>query len=220
MDVQFDKAEFTSPASSASQCVGCATPITGEYYEVNGQTFCASCTAEARRGLGSWPGPAGFFKALAGGIGGGIVGALVYYAVLLLTGYNLAIIAIVVGFLTGKGVSWGSGGRGGPLYQAMAIVLTYVAIVSCYVPFAFAGEPAAGHEAVTPVVGFIAIVLLIIAFPFLAGFENIIGLFIIGIGLYEAWKINKRVPFAVSGPFHAGPGVPPVPPPAPAMPGP
>jgi hypothetical protein len=40
---------------------------------------------------------------------------------------------------------------------------------------------------------------LAFASPFLAGFENIMGLIIIAIALYEAWKLNKRVP--VSGPF-------------------
>jgi hypothetical protein len=37
------------------------------------------------------------------------------------------------------------------------------------------------------------------AAPFLSGASNIIGILIIGIALYEAWKLNKRVP--VSGPF-------------------
>ena len=36
--------------------------------------------------------------------------------------------------------------------------------------------------------------------PFLGGFENIIGIIIIGIGLYEAWKLNRRVELTISGP--------------------
>jgi len=42
---------------------------------------------------------------------------------------------------------------------------------------------------------------LIYALPFLAGFENILGLLIIAIGLYEAWKLNQRVELKVVGPF-------------------
>ncbi len=38
------------------------------------------------------------------------------------------------------------------------------------------------------------------AAPFLAGFENIIGIVIIGIGLYEAWKLNRRSTVAITGP--------------------
>jgi hypothetical protein len=45
--------------------------------------------------------------------------------------------------------------------------------------------------------------LFAIAFvaPFLAGIQNILGLVIIGIGLYEAWKINKRAVVVVTGPY-------------------
>lgn len=39
------------------------------------------------------------------------------------------------------------------------------------------------------------------ASPFLAGFENFMGWIIIGIGLYEAWKLNKRQAIEISGPF-------------------
>jgi len=50
----------------------------------------------------------------------------------------------------------------------------------------------------------LAIVLMIgflYAIPFLAGIENIMGLVIIGIGLYEAWKLNQRATLTVSGPY-------------------
>lgn len=55
---------------------------------------------------------------------------------------------------------------------------------------------------------------LAFASPFLAGFDNLMGWIIIGIALYEAWKINKSVP--VSGPFQLAkaaevPNVAPVP---------
>ncbi|HJT25661.1 MAG TPA: TraR/DksA C4-type zinc finger protein, partial [bacterium] len=36
-----------------------------------------------------------------------------------------------------------------------------------------------------------ALLLLAYTLPFLAGFQNILGLIILAIGLYEAWKINK-----------------------------
>jgi hypothetical protein len=45
---------------------------------------------------------------------------------------------------------------------------------------------------------------LAFAAPFLAGAKNIIGILIIGIALYEAWKINRKVP--ISGPFRIGSG--------------
>ena len=46
--------------------------------------------------------------------------------------------------------------------------------------------------------------LFILASPFLAGFENIIEILIIGFALYQAWKLNEYRPFAVAGPFKVG----------------
>jgi len=53
------------------------------------------------------------------------------------------------------------------------------------------------------VVALVAVLVLAMVLPFLAGIQNIIGLAIIAIGLYEAWKINKRVTPVIAGPFHA-----------------
>jgi hypothetical protein len=51
---------------------------------------------------------------------------------------------------------------------------------------------------------FILAVAILLAFacaaPFLGGAQNIMGIIIIGIGMYEAWKTNRHVPLVVSGP--------------------
>jgi hypothetical protein len=44
------------------------------------------------------------------------------------------------------------------------------------------------------------LLLLACAAPFLAGIQNVIGVVIIGIGLYEAWKLNRRVALDITGP--------------------
>lgn len=41
--------------------------------------------------------------------------------------------------------------------------------------------------------------------PFLAGFENIMGLLIIGFGVYQAWKMNKRADVEITGPHAVRP---------------
>ncbi len=51
------------------------------------------------------------------------------------------------------------------------------------------------------VVGVIIIMAVACAAPFLMSFDNILGLIIIGIGLYEAWKLNKRNEVTISGPY-------------------
>ena len=61
---------------------------------------------------------------------------------------------------------------------------------------------------------FLAIVFAVaLAAPFLAGAKNLIGLLIIGFALYEAWKLNKRVPLQIAGPFRLAP----IPVPAPGV---
>jgi hypothetical protein len=45
-----------------------------------------------------------------------------------------------------------------------------------------------------------------LASPFFGGIENIMGFLIIAIALYEAWKLNRRVP--VNGPFRFGSALP------------
>jgi hypothetical protein len=248
--LQFDKAEFTAGTGEPpAVCAACQHALAGDWFRVNEQPCCGTCTADVERTLGGRPGAAGFVKALIGGVAGGVVGALLYYLVLAVSGYEIGLLAIAVGFLVGKGVQWGTGGRGGPLYQALAIGLTYVAIVSTYVPGVIQGlreaqpspaasasapvdgvaatSPAAGsvaeQDAPVSLGGFLAAVaifaLLVLALPFLAGFQNILGLIIIAIGLYEAWKINRRVPLNVIGPFRTPAPTPAPPLPVPATPG-
>jgi hypothetical protein len=43
--------------------------------------------------------------------------------------------------------------------------------------------------------------------PFLQGLSSILGIFIIAIGLFEAWKWNRRAPVIIEGPFPVSPAV-------------
>ena len=47
-------------------------------------------------------------------------------------------------------------------------------------------------------------IAFVLASPFLAGIQNVIGLLIIGFALYEAWRVNAYTPFLVEGPFQLG----------------
>lgn len=65
--------------------------------------------------------------------------AIVWYLVLKWTDSQWGILAIVVGLVVGGAVRKGSNHRGGWRYQTLAILLTYTAIVSSYVPFVLEG---------------------------------------------------------------------------------
>jgi hypothetical protein len=101
--------------------------------------------------------------------------------------------------MVGGAVRAGSRGRGGWLYQGLAMFLTYGSIVSSYVPDLLKEQPeSAGFSRLLLVA---LIFVFAFAVPFLGGFQNVIGLIIIGIGLYEAWKLNRRVELTLSGPY-------------------
>lgn len=229
--LQFETAEYEH--SAGVRCGSCHKSIAVEYYETAGATICTDCrnmlvVPQGRR-----------LTRVARAVGAGslaaLAGCLLHYLVGRLTGYEFGLIAIVVGFAVGGAVKWGSYGRGGPRYQALAIVLTYVAIISTQVPaiFNLLISPPAGEEATAAsssgaavsdttrdapppggttadeevslgaaLLGVVILATMVMgiamAAPFLAGFENVLGIIIIGIGVYEAWKINRRP--AITGP--------------------
>lgn len=275
-DLQFDRADYGTAPAAAPACALCQRPIDAAYFEANGQVTCAGCKDRIVAAHAGSAGPTGLVKAAGAGLLGGIAGALLYYAVSALTGYEIGLIAVVVGLMVGKAVRWGSGDRGGPAYQAMAVAITYISIVSTYVPFLIAeamrepvtanapaeaggaatsgttaetttpaaaapagsaatsanaavpaGSGASTSAASTPaastpaasstaaeepltdrplsggqvLLGLLMAAGIILALPFLAGFQNIIGLAIIGFALFEAWKINRRATLQIAGPF-------------------
>jgi hypothetical protein len=74
-----------------------------------------------------------FLMATIFGIGAGIAGAIVYYAVIALTNFEIGIVAILIGWMVGYAVRKGAGG-GGRRYQVLAIALTYFAVALAYTP--------------------------------------------------------------------------------------
>ncbi len=219
--LQFETAEsIETPAMQATQapqstpatCSSCQQPIGASYFTVTGQVACERCKSAVEAVLQTSAGVGGFARALVLGSLAGIAGAAVWYGIRAVTGYELGLIAIGVGYFVGYGVRKGSGGRGGLAFQVLAVVLTYVWIAANYVPDIAAafGEADAAQEAgagdveggeyPAPVFAF-AVVSTALALPFLTGLENALGILIIGFALFEAWKINRRVEIAVAGPF-------------------
>jgi hypothetical protein len=287
-ELSFERAEGDGKAEGSegapAACGICGQPLQGIYYQMGGAAVCEGCRERklAERSGGS---PVGrFARASLLGTGAAVVGALLWYAVAKLTGYELGLLAIVIGLLVGGAVRLGSRRRGGWLYQSLAMFLTYASIVSTYVPMileavesgelaaeegavvsteaataaaagstgeatveeeaATAAAPAPGEDsAAAPIeaapaaaavesepvsmgiaglfLGLGALFAIAFAAPFLAGFENFMGWIIIAIGLYEAWKLNRREVLVFEGPFRIGGGRPsyvPEPPPPPIAP--
>jgi hypothetical protein len=203
-DIQFDRAEFKGDAAPVP-CGTCGAAIRSTYYQVGPAITCEQCRWRVESAAAEGSSTGRFLKAGVLGTAAAAVGGGLYYGVRALTGYEFGLIAIVVGFLVGGAVRAGSAQRGGLPYQILAMFLTYASIISTYIPYMVEGyQKQTADGASGPVVKLIILaVVVVIAFaaPFLAGFENIIGIVIIGIGLYEAWKINRKPDRTVTGPF-------------------
>jgi hypothetical protein len=275
-ELQFEKAEFIKP-TGAQRCALCQTALRDEYFEVNQQVLCSSCKTVAYRQLKEGSDWQFVPRAAWRGLIAAAVGCAIYYAISALTGYEFALIAIIVGLMIGNAVRKASLGRGGWIFQTLAVGLTYSAIVMTYAPQLFTAiralelkrsssaslqnavtpphapplnpnTNASGHDAtaaisspmkhsqspmaapsmnatpLTPsggawlaqrlrtmpafvrfIVGISVVVALIFAVPFLAGMKGVMGLFIIGFALYEAWKLNRKTVLNISGPYHISP---------------
>ena len=131
-----------------------------------------------------------FLRAALAGLVAAIAGAAAWYGLREVTGHELGVIAIALGFAVGKAVGWGSRGRGGWVYQLLAMFLTYSSIVMTAVP-----EVVGGLERY-----FVPLVLkVVMAFviwftiPVAGGATDIVDLLIIAIALVAAWWMNKRI---------------------------
>lgn len=231
-NLQFDHAEPT-PGSQQSAgsitCSVCGSALPDTYFVANGHIVCERC----RRGVEEDWNRGGAAGRLGKAIGLGVLAmigcSVLWYIVLKLTDSQWGILAVVVGLVVGGAVRKGSNGRGGWRYQALAIFLTYTAIVTSYVPYVMesireAQQTASTDSAQTagltkdslalakdsattaapgPLHAAVAIVILLgflYALPFLAGLENLIGILIIGFALFEAWKLNRRAELSITGP--------------------
>jgi hypothetical protein len=205
---------------AASTCSACQRQIPDTYFEAVGRIFCEPCRDAVVASLHGGSGPSRLLKALLFGIGAAAVSAVVWYGITELTGYQLGIIAVAVGFAVGGAVRAGAEQRGGWAYQTMAVVLTYLAIAASNVPMVLAeiGDEPAAEEAreADATAGaapsdagraegnalLLAVILLSLTIPVLQVMHGgFIGFLIVGFALYEAWKINKRQTIAFSGPF-------------------
>lgn len=233
--LQFERAEFAQGA--ALSCSFCKAPIAGTYFQINGQIACPNCRQQVETAFSGGSKGSRTIKALAAGIAAAIAGFLVYWGIRAATGYEFALVAILIGYMVGMAVRWGAERRGGVFYQLMAVVLTYFSIASNYTPDVLKGwreareqdsaaavdptstssktsetnaapaataDTAPGDREIPFWFQLIFAFCLSLAVPFLAGPSNILGWIIIGVGLIEAWRLNRRVPIEVSGPFDAG----------------
>lgn len=257
----FDNSVSVAPADQS--CARCGKALVGSYHMMNAEMICGGCRAHVQRMMNDGSGFGRVGRAFVFGLGAAIVGGGIWYAIQESTGWQVGLIAVLVGWMIGKAVNRGSNGKGGWKYQAMAIVLTYFAVAATYVPTAIEelrkgaetalteaseqvpavraegtesiadapdteaeaapdgaiavatttdrSDDAAPSAAAVGAVTFVAIIAFVAALPVLVAFGSPISALILGFGLFEAWKQNRRTNVELSGPYSlgaAGPSAP------------
>ncbi len=202
--LSFERAEFENQQKATLSCGYCKKPLSIQYWQIAKRPACAECRGIVDREVAAGKSPKRFFGALQYGVLAAVAGCVGWIAIdfigrLLTNGksYRIGFVAIGVGYLVGKAVRKGAGGQGGTRFQVLAVFLTYSAIALASLPDIIeASRNSHGGQASIPFLIGIAYEL-----PFLGGMANLIGLFIIAIGLYEAWKLTRALPLNVLGPF-------------------
>jgi hypothetical protein len=129
---QFATAEYAGK-SGDDRCRTCNQPLVGNYYRINGALACSSCAQQAEQKLPKDSHQV-FVRGVTFGVGGAILGLILYSAVGIITGLMIGYVSLAVGYIIGKAIMRGSKGIGGQRYQIAAAVLTYAAVSLSAVP--------------------------------------------------------------------------------------
>jgi hypothetical protein len=122
---QFGTAEYKS--SGQDVCAGCNAALSGNYYRVNGSLACERCMQQIKLRSPQDSHPA-FARAILFGVGGAVLGLILYSAFSIFTGIIIGYVSLAVGWLVGTAIKKGSQGVGGRHYPIAAVLLTYAAV--------------------------------------------------------------------------------------------
>ena len=221
-DMQFQHAEprpaGTSADDGSPKCAVCKRPTGSTYFHAQGFVVCPECATRIKAGQQAPPATSLARAALYGG-GAALAGCALYSGVAILLHVEIGLIAILVGYMVGRAIRHASQGRGGRPQQILAVVLTYFAISTSYIPVylyhVYEETKAIRQADAAPIVVerpasnlastlMYAAILAAVA-PFLSlgssGLSGLIGLFIIFIGLQRAWRLTGRSEIPIMGPY-------------------
>jgi len=224
---QFTTAEYAG-REGTEHCQLCQQPIGPRYYRVNAAMACAACGERAQHELPK-DSHRLFTRGLVFGIGGAVLGLILYSVFAIATGLVIGYLSLAVGYIVGKAIKTGSKGAGGRRYQIAAVLLTYAAVSLAAIPIgmsvyakqrkthppgleqsrADSGQAppatAAPDGRSSPRGALLQLTFLGLASPFLElaedPFHGLIGLVILLVGVRIAWRLAAGSEAQVFGPF-------------------
>jgi hypothetical protein len=218
-NLQFQKAEFED---SQRKCALCQVPIDRSYYHLAGHVVCPNCAAQ--RAELQKPVPGQFGRAVLYGLGGALAGSAIYAIVSITTGFHLSLISILVGFIVGKAIKRGTRGRGGRKLQILAVLLTYGAITTSYIPEMLQSvkkrsekqeqsktvqiaQPRPTVLRLAMAIAFLIAISLAAPILYLLGSPGggLLNALILFFGLMQAWKMTAGDSAVLMGPYQTEP---------------
>jgi len=130
------------------------------------------------------------------GVSAALLSAALYYFVYVVWHMNFVLIAVIAGVLVGLAVRRGAQGNRAQRYRFIALGLTYLCVVSTYLP-ALLEMPGVSSPAMA------ALRALYLPFLMLISMKNPVTLILLGFGMHEAWKLSAPHLVNVDGPFAA-----------------
>ena len=141
---QFKTAEYSGQTGSG-RCKFCNQTLAGSYFRVNKVMACAACAEQVKLKIPK-DNHAAFTRGLLFGVGGAILGLILYAVFGIVTGLMVGYVSLAVGWIVGKAMMMGSGGIGGRRYQIAAVVLTYAAVSMAAIPI-YISQASKAHKA-------------------------------------------------------------------------
>ena len=129
---QFGTAEYQEKPKT-DVCKLCGQPVGARYYRVGDAMTCGSCAERVQR-EGPKDSHAAFTRALLFGVGGAVLGLIIYAGFVILTDLIIGYVSLAVGYIVAKALMMGSKGIGGRRYQIAAVILTYAAVSMASIP--------------------------------------------------------------------------------------
>lgn len=202
--MQFEKAEYHP--GSGKTCALCQKGIADNYYHLSGQVICPECAGQVEKHQAS-PGPALVLRGALFALAAAAVCSAVYATILIVAKFELALIAIAVGWVIGTAARRGTNGLGGRNVQYVAVAATYIAICGSLF-FQIVWEAIQQGKSFTAV-GYVVMAGVSLGKPFFElseGFGGIIGLVILFFGMQQAWKQTGNLEgLALMGPYQVEP---------------
>jgi hypothetical protein len=124
---------------STTVCSNCSNPINtkSEFFKlkpdknsVYSAYLCPNCLNQAEESIKNETQNPNIPVALLLGLAGAAAGAVVWYLIVRLTGWQIGFAALLIGWLTGKAVVFGAGRKRGVPLQIISIVLTLIAMLA------------------------------------------------------------------------------------------